>query len=254
MLIIGAFLQFIAQAFRFWISAFGLFSVTFFVVALRQAMQDTQADTFVTSVKYAHRWLGVIHGCYALGGLVGPIVAAALASNFEGYWGMFYTVPLGIGCLNVVLCVYAFRDETPVYARLKQRDVYNPQTTGEIKRSAFAARELGATVRERGVWVLSIFFFIYLGTAITAGGWVVEYLHVVRDGPLSQVGYMNAAFMMSPRMHTTMQQSHFHFTLEISTNPHLKLRAAWHSAASSSQNPPTGSARSACCSSTPSSA
>lgn len=194
MLIAGAFLQFIAQVFRFWVPPFGLFAVTFFVVALGQALQDTQANTFVSSVKNAHRWLGVIHGCYALGGLIGPLIAAALASNFEGHWAKFYTVPLGIGFCNLVLCVYAFRDETPAYARYRRRDVYNLQSTGDVRRSAFAAKELGATVKQKSVWLLSIFFFIYLGTAITAGGWVVEYLHVVRDGPLSQVGYINAAF------------------------------------------------------------
>ena len=195
MLILGAFLQFASQAFRFWVPPFGLFGVTFLTVALGQALQDTQANTFVSSVRNAHRWLGVVHGCYALGGLVGPLIAAALASNFAGHWAKFYTVPLGVGFLNLVLCIYAFRDETPMYARFKRRDVYNLQTTGEVRRSAFAANELGATVKQKSVWLLSIFFFIYLGTAITAGGWVVEYLHVVRGGPLSQVGYMNAAFM-----------------------------------------------------------
>ena len=195
MLIAGAFLQFAAQVFRFWVPPFGLFSATFFVVALGQALQDTQANTFVSGVKHAHRWLGVVHGCYALGGLVGPLMAAALASNLEGHWAKFYTIPLGIGFLNVVLCIYAFRDETPIYARYRGRDVQNAQTTGsEVRRSAFAAKELSATVKQRSVWLLSLFFFLYLGTAITAGGWVVEYLHVVRGGPLSQVGYMNAAF------------------------------------------------------------
>lgn len=195
MLILGAFLQFIAQVFRFWIPPFGLFATTFFVVALGQAFQDTQANTFVSNVKHAHRWLGVIHGCYALGGLVGPLIAAALASNFEGQWAKFYTVPLGIGFVNVVFCVYAFRDETPAYARLKHRHVHNMQTTGDVRRSTFAAKELAATAKQKGVWLLSLFFFLYLGAAITAGGWVVEYLHVVQERPLSQVGYMNAAFM-----------------------------------------------------------
>lgn len=49
MLIAGAFLQFVAQAFRFWVPPFGLFAVTFFVVALGQALQDTQAKIYHAS-------------------------------------------------------------------------------------------------------------------------------------------------------------------------------------------------------------
>lgn len=54
--------------------------------------------------------------------------------------------------------------------------------------------ELLATVKQKAVWLLSLFYFLYIGTAITLGGWVVEYLHVVRNGSLSRVGYISAAF------------------------------------------------------------
>lgn len=54
--------------------------------------------------------------------------------------------------------------------------------------------ELLATVKQKAVWLLSFFYFLYIGTAITLGGWVVEYLHVVRNGSLSRVGYISAAF------------------------------------------------------------
>lgn len=43
-LIVGASLQFLAQVLRFWIPPFGLFATTFFIVALGQALQDTQVS------------------------------------------------------------------------------------------------------------------------------------------------------------------------------------------------------------------
>ena len=89
-LILGAALQLLAQILRFWVPPFGLFSVTFFFVALGQAFQDSQANTFVATIKNAHRWLALIHGCYAGGSLVGPIIAAAIASNLNGRWAIFY--------------------------------------------------------------------------------------------------------------------------------------------------------------------
>lgn len=50
-IIAGAFLQFLAQVFRFWVPPFGLFSFTFFLVALGQGLQEPQANTFVSTLK-----------------------------------------------------------------------------------------------------------------------------------------------------------------------------------------------------------
>ena len=190
-MIAGAALQLLAHLLRFWVPPFGVFSASFLVVYLGQAFQDSQANTFVSSLKKAHRWLGVIHGCYALGGLVGPLVAAAIASSFKGHWASFYYVPIGIGAINLLLCSYAFRDETALYQRIKAGRVERPPGP---RRSTTARVELFATLKQKSVWLLSVFFFLYLGAAITVGGWVVDFLLVVRHGPLSRVGYISSAF------------------------------------------------------------
>ncbi|KAK7974255.1 hypothetical protein PG989_016103 [Apiospora arundinis] len=40
------------------------------------AYQDTHVNTFVSGIpNVPHRWLGFIHGCYALGCFVGPLIA-----------------------------------------------------------------------------------------------------------------------------------------------------------------------------------
>lgn len=186
-IIAGAVLQSLAQVFRFWFPPFGLFSFSFFLVALGQGLQEPQANTFVSTLKSAHRWLGLIHGCYALGGLAGPLIASAIASNSHGNWAAFYYVPTGIGALNLILCSYAFKDETTIRRP-------HPQTTDQ-RPSATALLELKATLKQKPVWLISLFFFLYLGAAITAGGWIVEFLVVVRDGRLSQVGYISSAYM-----------------------------------------------------------
>lgn len=188
LIILGAGLQFLAQLLRFWIPPFGLFSVTFFIVALGQATQEPQANTFVSTLQNAHRWLGLIHGCYALGGLAGPLIATAIASTTRGQWATFYYVPTGIGAINLALCAYAFRDDVAFLH-------HGSETEQRVERhSRTALTELSATAKQRPVWFLSIFFFLYLGAAITAGGWVVEFLVVVRDGDLSRVGYISSAF------------------------------------------------------------
>lgn len=184
LIILGAGLQFLAQLLRFWVPPFGLFSVTFFLVALGQATQEPQANTFVSTLQNAHRWLGLIHGCYALGGLAGPLIATAIAST-SAQWAAFYYVPTGIGAINLALCAYAFRSDIAFL---------HPTTTNEPRHSRTALTELSATAKQPSVWFLSAFFFLYLGSAITAGGWVVEFLVSVRGGDLSRVGYISSAF------------------------------------------------------------
>ncbi|KAF2725412.1 MFS general substrate transporter [Polychaeton citri CBS 116435] len=193
---IGAALQLVAQLLRFWVPPFGLYCVSFFIVAVGQAFQDTQGNTFASSLQNAHRWLGLIHGSYAVGGLVGPLVAAAIASTSGGRWELFYYLPIGIGVINIALCVYAFRHDTPFYKQgVSQRAGTQSRTTSvNVKKSRMALVELKATLKQRSVWLLSLFYFLYLGAAITAGGWVVEYLHVVRKGDLSEVGYISSAY------------------------------------------------------------
>lgn len=201
----GATLQLLAQLLRFWKPPFGLFAVSFFFVALGQAFQDTQANSFVATIKGAHRWLGLIHGCYAVGALIGPLIAATIASTFGGQWEAFYVsthdqihpgsltafqyVPTGIGVFNLAMTIYAFKNEIPSYLSLRHKEQRHAQ-----RRSAAAMRELTATLKLKSVWLLSMFFFVHLGAGITAGGWVVEYLHVARGGDLSRVGYISSAF------------------------------------------------------------
>lgn len=64
MLLLGAVCQVVAHVLRSWMPPFGLFVVTFFLVAVGQAYNDTHANTFVAGVKGAHRWLAVIHASY----------------------------------------------------------------------------------------------------------------------------------------------------------------------------------------------
>lgn len=60
-------------------------------------------------------------------------------------------------------------------------------------RNKQAFQEIKQTLRLRSVWLLSLFYFFFLGAAITVSGWVVEYLVQERSGSLSTTGYVPAA-------------------------------------------------------------
>ncbi|KID64751.1 Major facilitator superfamily domain, general substrate transporter, partial [Metarhizium brunneum ARSEF 3297] len=162
MLALGAACQVAAHSLRAWDPPFGLFVATFWLVSVGQAFQDTHGNTLAAGVAGAHRWLAAIHAAYMAGCLAGPFAATAVAAASR--WHLFYAFPLAGG-----------PGPGPGHAAVEKR-------------------RGGATAATPSVWFLCAFFFFYLGSVLTAGGWVVEYLVDVRRGSLSQVGYVPAGF------------------------------------------------------------
>lgn len=206
MLALGAAFQIAAHALRSWDPPFGLFVVTFWLVSVGQAFQDTHANSWVAGAvpKGAHRWLAFIHAMYMAGCLVGPFVSTAVASAGEvSRWYLFYTFPLGLGVVNLVLTCVAFRDTLGLQRKsvasesqgrtLDQAAAAEPSNEA-VSRNKEATQLIKKTASTPSVWLLSLFFFFYLGSVLTAGGWVVEYLVNVRHGNLSQMGYVPAGF------------------------------------------------------------
>ena len=211
LLTIGAALQLLSQALRAWHPPFGLFAVTFFITGLGQAYQDSHANTFVSTVKGAHRWLGFIHAMYGLGLLVAPFVATAVASKSSSSgWALFYLFPLGLSMINLASVVFSFWDSLNMIRRDLQTE---NATVEEGGRNKSALKEVKQLLGIRDIWIISLFFFFYLGVGTTSGGmfplspsfilvimstnnarigWVVEYLVRVRHGNLANIGYVPA--------------------------------------------------------------
>jgi fucose permease len=207
MLILGAVLQVIAQALRVWPTPFGLYLTTFWLTCLGQAYQDTHANAYVAiAAKGAHKWLGFIHAMYMAGCLVGPFAASFIASSrgsssSSSPWYFFYMIPLGLGILNAILCLFAFSDTLRLKPRVMALSSMNGETaitpsesTDNTFETPNAIGLIKKTFQQRSFWNLSIFYFFYLGASITASGWVVEYLVDVRKGNISAMGYVPAGF------------------------------------------------------------
>ena len=174
-LAVGAVLQLLAHVLRAWAPPFGLFAVTFFLAGLGTALQDSYSNTYVSSINGSHRWLGFIHGMYGLSCTVSPFVATAVASaDVPSKWNLFYLFPLGLGLLNVILVLVAFRDSL---RRRKVNEMSEELAQGRNRKAMTEVREI---TKLKAVWLLSMFFFFYLGVSITAGGkWSLRALHTV---------------------------------------------------------------------------
>ncbi|KAK4904046.1 hypothetical protein LTR66_017948 [Elasticomyces elasticus] len=101
-------------------------------------------------------------------------------------WYLFYAFPLGMGVVNLALLGICFRDCMAAPAILRDER--------EEASSKSAWKEIKDTLSTPGVWLVSLFFFFFLGATITAGGWMVEYLVNVRNGDVKEMGYVPAGF------------------------------------------------------------
>ncbi|CUS15292.1 unnamed protein product [Tuber aestivum] len=177
-LTLGAAFQLSAYCLMFWKPPYPLFVFSFFLSGLGIAYQDAQANVFVANVNNSHRWLGILHAVYGAGALLGPLVATTIAARTT-HWHYFYLVTLGFAAINLVLQAWTFRDGL---------------FKGAAAAKESANRDLKKALSERTVIVLSLFFFLYVGTEVTTGGWVVEFLIRVRDGEPSKAGYVASGF------------------------------------------------------------
>ncbi|KAG6356839.1 hypothetical protein INS49_014713 [Diaporthe citri] len=223
LLCLGALLQLAAQVLRpFGWSGLPAFAVSFFLQSLGTAYQDALGNTFVSGVRVAHRWLGFIHAMYALATLVGPLLATAIASNAtpgngsgfvggEESWKRTYFVTVGLGVVNVMWVMLAFRDTLWVPRRAdgvsrggdEERHGRTVAEEQDEQTALSALRDMGTMLKVKDVWLISLFFFFALGAAQTAGGWVVSYLVEVRGGDVAKVGYVpsgQAAGMLLGRL------------------------------------------------------
>ncbi|RTE83019.1 hypothetical protein BHE90_002481 [Fusarium euwallaceae] len=57
-----------------------------------------------------------------------------------------------------------------------------------------AGDQLKAALSQKSVWMISLFFFLYVGAEVTAGGWVIEFLIEVRHSPPNIAGYVASGF------------------------------------------------------------
>jgi len=153
------------------------------------AYNESHANTFVASIDGAHRLLGFIHAMYALGCLISPFVATAIAAKVKERWPLFYLYLVGIGIINALAVAVTFRDSLKPRPRATTAE---NQTSVPASRSKTANRDIIATLKSPSVYLLSLFYFFMLGTGITAGGWVVEYLIQAHNGRLPEVGYVPA--------------------------------------------------------------
>jgi fucose permease len=147
-------------------------------------------NVFCANLTNATTTLGIFHGSYGIGGIVGPLMATGLVSTGHR-WSTFYAIPLGLASFNAVFAYWAFRNyETELSASLLPH--------GSRGQSPVRAKSpLKEAVRNKTTLLGALFIFAYQGAEVSISGWVISFLLAYRAPALSDrasVGYVTSGF------------------------------------------------------------
>ena len=173
---------------------FGVVVAFYFLIGLGQAINLALSQVFCANLVNSTRTLGIFHGCYGIGGTLGPLIATAMVSRGI-LWSRFYFVQLGLVSISCLVGGWAFRgyeQEQPaqLFSRLQQTASRQQSEPGEPTR-----RQLLWQAAKNKITILgALFIFAYQGAEVSVSGWVITFLIHYRKGNPDQVGYVTAGF------------------------------------------------------------
>jgi fucose permease len=133
------------------------------VLAFGAGALDAGYNAFVAHLPEPTTLLNLLHACYGLGALIGPLIAAFLLNAGYG-WQSFYVVLAPFGLALAVGALALLPGPAPV-------DRHEDGTPTASLTRALARSE---------VWLGMLFLTVYVGVEVTVGNWGFSYLTQLR--------------------------------------------------------------------------
>ncbi|PVI03591.1 MFS general substrate transporter [Periconia macrospinosa] len=139
--------------------------------------------------------LGLTHGSYGIGGILGPIMGTAMVSNGI-LWSRFYLIILGLRIAGIGLIVSSFwnYEEEPVHPLLTPLEQTASRQAAAEEEAKKKSRNLGQALKNRVTIFGALFIFAYQGAEVAISGWFISFLIAYRGGDPARVGYVTAGF------------------------------------------------------------
>ncbi|PYH96303.1 MFS general substrate transporter [Aspergillus ellipticus CBS 707.79] len=166
----------------------------FFLLGLGIAINLALNNVFCANLANNTAALGGLHGAYGIGGIMGPLVATALASNGVR-WSYYYSINLAMSLVNLAFAVWAFQKyekDLPVQLLTALQHTASQQAHGSHPPSR--THLLKQALKNKTTLLGALFIFAYQGAEVSISGWVVSFLISYRHGDPSHVGYVSAGF------------------------------------------------------------
>ncbi|KIY70497.1 MFS general substrate transporter [Cylindrobasidium torrendii FP15055 ss-10] len=187
-MVIGSCFQVLAFAIEAPAPPFPVMVLGYFFAGLGAAIQDTQGNGFIGSLK-THKMtkLSILHSLYGAGAFVAPLVSTKF--SVMPHWEYHFIVSTGIAVINTIILVVVFRGKRQEVLLAEMGQSSTEDESGRYTSSSVYRAIMGI----KSVHFMSIFALIYIGTEVTLGGWIVTYIISERGGN-SSAGYITSGF------------------------------------------------------------
>lgn len=135
----------------------------------------------------AHGILGILHGFYALGGIVGPAVITFILKR-ENPWYTYYRFTATCQFFLLILIITFFRGDTA--------EVYNQKTGSQDYDAINSGKEPSHmdAFKSKIVWLLALLLCAYNGIELGLNGWLVTFMIRERHGDPKEMGLVSSSF------------------------------------------------------------
>ncbi|KAK7463068.1 hypothetical protein VKT23_007654 [Stygiomarasmius scandens] len=207
-IVIGACFNIAAYAIQTAAPPFPVFVLSFVFAGFGCALQNSQANGFVGSLKrHKSSKLMCLHASYGLGALCSPFLATRFA--ILPRWSFYYFSSLAVALSNLVaqLLVFRLKRTEELLREIGQEDPAPVRSIGDTEKidsSANSSSDSASSDSEnqnvyrqvfsiKAVHYLTLFAFIYIGVEVSVGSWIVSFIIRERGGGESS-GYISSGF------------------------------------------------------------
>lgn len=148
---------------------FALLPVLLMASGFGNGIEDSAYNAWVGNMQQTNELLGIIHGAYALGATVAPLVATAMVVKLGLEWFAFYRVMIGVVCCELVFGLASFWRATGA--------AYRQELRGGGHGEGVATRTV---LGEPVTWLVAVFLLGYTGAEVSLGGWIPTFMMEVR--------------------------------------------------------------------------
>lgn len=183
--IFGVTMQFICHFNASLNPGYRLFLLGMTVGGLGNGLINGSWNAWLGDFENAHGILGVLHGFYALGGMVGPSVITLIFER-DGPWYAYYKFTATCQFILLVAAILFFRHDTA--------EDYNRKTGLAHGSSEGRTRSHIESFKTKVVWVLALLLCAYNGIELGLNGWLVTFMIRERHGDPKRMGLVSSCF------------------------------------------------------------
>ena len=175
---------------------FPVIVVSYFFIGFGIAVPLAYNNVFCANLVNSTAALGALHGSYGIGGIVGPLIATAIASH-DPRWTFFYFAPLGLSLFNICYSLWAFWGYEKDSSRQMQSNALEltPSRRENATIDVSKKQILKQAINNRVTLLGALFIFAYQGAEVSVSVWVVSFLISNRDADISTFGYVTSGFL-----------------------------------------------------------